>query len=112
MFAAFECAVLAEMSEDENRQSSYLNLAMEAGYSFFASLEAGAPDLDIPQGIPAGVLWNMSGPNPDFAMGRIYEAAAENVLDDLGFFPDDDAGRTLVNVEISKRNCDLLTGLQ
>lgn len=83
-FAAFECAALAAFAELPQERERLFAYGYKQGLAFAAAWKAKKVETaDIARGVPVGVLLRMSGPTPDFIVGRIYDGAHENALKDV-----------------------------
>ena len=76
-FAAFRCAVFAEMSGDKIEHTRLFELGLAAGRNFVEALRSGEiTDADVRAQAPLGVTMYLQGPTTDFMIGRVYEGAA------------------------------------
>ena len=105
-WAAFQCAALAANARNEKERERLFTAGYESGTAFLTALRSGniKPE-DILSRVPMGVMLKVAGPNIDFVLGRIWEAASENALREV-FELKDEEGRVLAaNKGFVKRNC-------
>jgi hypothetical protein len=83
-WSAFECASLASVTGDVEEQERLFLFGYEQGKKFLAAAEAEKiSDEDYSSEVPIGVSLLLGGPSADFMLGRIFEGAQENALDDI-----------------------------
>ncbi len=111
-WTAFECSVLAEQKEDPVEAERLFMLGYDEGMEFLRAIErateAEEPTLIVLLNAPLGFVRRMSGPTNDFRLGRIYEAATENVFDKVFTDMDQTHRWFAAKSEFRKRNCSLL----
>lgn len=83
-WAAFYCATLAGQANEQSEQERLFILGYQSGLSFVDALQEGrVTEEQIDATVPLVVMLSLSGPTPDFMLGRLYEAAAEKAYDDV-----------------------------
>lgn len=112
-WSAFQCSVLAEKANNMAEQKRLFEYGYAQGKKFIAALDAGnAKKDDVPGAAPFSMLLLVRGPTPDFALGRIFEAALRAALEDV--FAANDAyasegmQQSAATREFWKRNCSLI----
>jgi len=113
-WAAFECASLASVAGDQEKQEKLFTVGLNEGRVFIEALKGGKiKEEDLKSNVPIGMLLLLQGPSPDFMLGRVYENAQENALKKVfrsdGPPQSDDERKSLAELELSRRNCDLIT---
>jgi hypothetical protein len=118
-YAAFESAHFAFAAGDrEELGQKLLRLGFDSGKKFMIGAKAGKVTAqDIRENMPLVFHLLNTGPNEDFVLGRIFEAAKED-CDKMqeearkpfadGSFRTDEDVRRLMNDELRKRNAELL----
>jgi hypothetical protein len=112
-WSAFQCSVLAEKANNMAEQKRLFEYGYAQGLKFVAALESGsAKTEDVPGAAPFSMLLLLRGPTPDFALGRIFEAALRSALEDVFAAGDAYASEKLqesaATREFWKRNCSLI----
>ena len=112
-WSAFQCSVLAEKSRNMAEQERLFAFGYDQGLKFIAALESGtAKKDDLSRAAPFSMLLLLQGPTPDFALGRIFEAALRSALEDVFASADsyDSASiqESIAAAEFLKRNCNLI----
>jgi hypothetical protein len=68
--------------------------------------------MDLSNEVPAGVMWLMEGPTPDFILGRIYESAQSNALKNIynvgDHFNSEEEQELAASNKFSSSNCQLI----
>jgi len=112
-WSAFQCSVLAEKANNMAEQKRLFDYGYAQGLKFISALEAGAAKKeDVPGVAPFSMLLLVRGPTPEFALGRIFEAALRAALEDV--FASSDAyasegiQQSAATREFWKRNCSLI----
>ena len=83
-WSAFQCSVLAEKANNMAEQKRLFEYGYAQGKKFIAALDAGnATKEDVPGAAPFSMLLLVRGPTPEFALGRIFEAALRAALEDV-----------------------------
>lgn len=83
-WSAFECASLASVTGDVEEQERLFLFGYEQGKKFLAAVEAEKiQEEDYSSEVPIGVSFLLGGPSADFMLGRIFEGAQENALEDI-----------------------------
>lgn len=83
-FAAFECSVLAELSDYPDEAQRFLEIGYRTGLEVDTALEEGLvtrEQLHVPP--PALNLLVYRGPNADFVLGRYYQLAHARIYDEI-----------------------------
>ena len=112
-WSAFQCSVLAEKSKNMAEQKRLFAFGYDQGLKFIAALESGTAKKDELTGAaPFSMLLLLQGPTPDFALGRIFEAALRSALEDV-FASAESYGsariqESIAAAEFLKRNCTLI----
>jgi hypothetical protein len=82
MWAAFQCALFAELSGNKNEQERLVMVGLKSGRDFLEALKAGQVSRDnLNKEVPIGVTMLLGGPSPDFTIGRIFEYASRDAYD-------------------------------
>jgi len=113
LYSAFECTVLAAKIGRSEEQKRLFEFGYEEGKKFIDSVRSGEiSEEDLSSKVPVGVLWKMQGPTTDFILGRIYESAAENVLDGVYGSVDEvlstEEQKLIAENKFSNKNCELI----
>lgn len=112
-WSAFECSVLAEKAGNMAEQKRLFEYGHAQGLNFIAAVNSGtARKEDVPGAAPFSMLLLLRGPTPEFALGRIFEAALRSALEDV-FASGDAYGSEKIQEsaatrEFWKRNCSLI----
>jgi hypothetical protein len=107
-WAAFECAALALTSDNAKENQRLFTLGYEQGRSFIHALRSGKLQRqDVDGNVPVGLLWKLEGPNVDFMLGRVWEAAYANAHRQI-HSASSDSWTLLAQSEFLKRNCSLM----
>ncbi|GGX42588.1 hypothetical protein [Saccharospirillum salsuginis] len=112
-FSALECTVLAAKIGRSEEQKRLFEFGYKEGKKFIDSVRSGEiSEEDLSSKVPVGVLWHMQGPTTDFILGRIYESAAENVLEGVygsanEVLSTEEQNRIAEN-KFSTKNCELI----
>lgn len=79
-WAAFECSSAARYTENMQAEEERLfKVGYRLGIEFLSAIKAGkVSNEDVYKGVPWQVLGRLQGPNHEFILGRIAEAAIEN----------------------------------
>ncbi|KPK08184.1 MAG: hypothetical protein AMJ64_04100 [Betaproteobacteria bacterium SG8_39] len=112
-WSAFQCSVLAEKANNMAEQKRLFDYGYAQGKKFIAALEAGmAKKEDVPGAAPFSMLLLVRGPTPDFALGRIFEAALRAALEDVfaasDAYTSEGIQQSTATREFWKRNCSLI----
>lgn len=106
---AFECSVLAEKKGDIAEQERLFRLGYDEGMIFLRALDAGKLNRET---LRAHAAWRftfrLGGPSHDFRLGRIFEAAADEVYGQVFTGTDEELQRLEASNEFTRRNCSLL----
>lgn len=95
MWAAFSCAVYAEISGEKKEYEKLFDLGYKAGRTFVDGVRNKTITEAEVKEAPIGVLWYMAGPTTDFIVGRIYEAATGDAYDKV--VKEDSAGLPILD---------------
>lgn len=112
-WSAFHCSSLASQSDQTEEQERLFSLGYESGRQFIAALQGGRISRqDADANVPIGFLFGLAGPSPDFMLGRIYEAAADEAYRDVSELsegsPDPAVRRITASNLFQQSNCALL----
>ncbi len=112
-WSAFECSALASMNKDTAEQERLFLFGLDQGRKFIAAYQARKIKQEhLSNAAPWGFLVLLQGPTPDFMLGRIFESAQENALEDIfktgDEFNPDEVQRILARSKFSKLNCQLI----
>ena len=112
-WSAFQCAVLAEKTDNAKEQERLFKFGYEQGLKFIAALQAGdAKTKDLSGEAPFSRLILLQGPTPDFMLGRIFEVALRSALENVyttdDYYNSDALQESMAAAEFWKRNCALL----
>lgn len=112
-WSAFECASIASMSKDAKEQERLFLFGYEQGRQFITALQAGKIKREhLSNQAPWGLLLLLEGPTPDFMLGRIFESAQDNALNDIfktgEHFNSDEEQLTLAKTKFRQLNCQLI----
>lgn len=82
-WSAFECSVLAGYS-NQKEQERLFNYGYSQGVVFINALRDNkVKQEDLYNKVPIGMMMHIQGPTSDFALGRVYEKAADSGLKDI-----------------------------
>jgi hypothetical protein len=112
-WSAFQCSVLAEKARNMSEQKRLFEFGYDQGMKFIAALESGtAKREDLSGAAPFSMLLLLQGPTPDFALGRIFEAALRSALEDVftstDAYESESIQESVATKEFWKRNCSLV----
>jgi len=112
-WSAFQCSVLAEKANNMAEQKRLFDYGYAQGLKFIGALEAGAAKKeDVPGVAPFSMLLLVRGPTPEFALGRIFEAALRAALEDVfaagDAYASEGIQQSTATREFWKRNCSLI----
>jgi hypothetical protein len=115
VWSAFGCASLASISGDSAEAERLFTFGHEQGKTFIGALNAQKiENEDISQQVPVGLVWLLrdGGPSEDFILGRVFENAQEDALEDVfktnGEYNSDDMQKTIAKNNFVKQNCQLI----
>ncbi|TSC70692.1 MAG: hypothetical protein G01um101449_299 [Parcubacteria group bacterium Gr01-1014_49] len=84
LWSAFQCASWASVVGDNKEQERLFLFGYAQGEKFLVAAKAGKiENPDINQEVPIGVTMLVQGPTNDFILGRIFEGAQEEALDEV-----------------------------
>lgn len=112
-WSAFQCSVLAEKSKQMAEQKRLFDFGYQQGKKFIAALESGStrPE-DVAGAAPFSMLLLVEGPNADFELGRVFEAALRAALEDVfasaAAYDSEAMQESIAAREFRKRNCHLI----
>lgn len=112
-WSAFECSALAAKIGDRPEQERLFLLGYEEGAAFVKALESGEiPDSALQNEVPWLMRLLLQGPNVDFMLGRVYEAAVQSALKEILQTGDrlntNDLQKTLAFGKYTRGNCAVL----
>ncbi|MGS1121059.1 hypothetical protein [Rhodanobacter sp. UC4436_H3] len=112
-WSAFECSALASKLKKPADQERLFEFGYSQGKAFIAAIKAGKIErVDLSNNVPAGVMWLMEGPTPDFILGRIYESAQSNALKNIysvgDHFNSEKEQELAASNKFSSSNCQLI----
>jgi hypothetical protein len=82
MWSAWMCSQYASLMEDEAEKERLFLLGYNAGKQFLAGVQAGTiTQWERISIVPMIVEMNLSGPTPEFVLGRLYQSAAGDAFD-------------------------------
>jgi len=108
----FECAVLAGFLEKEDVSNSLFKAGYESGLTYIEASQKGLiTDEDISKKVPVGLSWEISGPNSDFILGKVFNVAKDNVLEDVfqggGEWNSRELQISTAETKYNRSNCEL-----
>ena len=111
-WSAFQCSVLAEKARNMSEQKRLFEFGYDQGMKFIKALESGtAKKEELANTAPISMLL-LQGPTPDFALGRIFEAALRSALEDVftsaAAYDSEAVQESMATREFWKRNCSLV----
>lgn len=111
-WSAFECAVLAEYSHPKEQERLF-NYGYSQGAIFINALkEDKVKKEDLYNKVPMIMMMSLQGPTTDFALGRIFEKAADSALKNIiksgDKLNDKDIQKMLAEGRYSEQNCQLI----
>lgn len=111
-WSAFQCSVLAEKARNMAEQKRLFEFGYDQGMKFIKALESGtAKKEELSRTAPISMLL-LQGPTPDFALGRIFEAALRSALEDVftsaEAYDSEAVQESMATREFWKRNCSLV----
>jgi hypothetical protein len=109
LWAAFECAALADVAGTREGQRLF-DIGYTQGRVFVEAVQAGkVAEQDINEKVPLAVLPLLHGPTVDFILGRIFEAAIDDVTKDIPLNePDENEKKIVAQSKYAKMNCSLM----
>lgn len=112
-WSAFECSSLASKLKKPTEQERLFKFGYSQGKDFIAALQAGKIKReDLSSNAPAGVLFLLEGPTPDFMLGRIYESAQENAFKEVyrvgDQFNTEEEQELAASIKFASSNCQLV----
>ena len=82
---AFECAILADLTDRKDEHKRLFDYGLDQGRVAIDVIISGKTDLaELENRYPIDVFDRAKGPSADFALGRIYEAVRNDLLEKLG----------------------------
>lgn len=111
-WSAFECSVLAGYSNQKEQERLFM-FGYSQGIAFINALrENKVKQEDLYNNVPMGLMMHIQGPTSEFALGRVYEKAAESGLKDIvksgDKMNDKDMQKMLAEGRYTQRNCPLI----
>jgi hypothetical protein len=122
MLSAWMCSEYAEIKGDEAESERLFLLGYGAGKQFLAAAKAGTitPE-ERHSTVPMVLQWMMSGPTPEFILGRMYESATSDAFDKVtaknanGFplevkdwITDDKLKTSIAETKFVQANCEII----
>lgn len=112
-WSAFECSSLASIGKNSPEQERLFLFGLDQGRKFIAAHSAGKiKQEDLSNTAPWGFLILLQGPSADFMLGRIFESAQEDALDDIfktgENLNSDEVQATLAQTKFRRMNCQLI----
>ena len=110
---AFGCSSLASVAEDAKEQSRLLTFGYEQGKKFLHALAANKIDQsDRSKIVPWGFLAVAQGPTTDFILGRAFEFAQNDALENIfgadGKLHTKERQKDIAKDRQQKRNCAII----
>jgi len=111
-WSAFQCSVLAEKARNMSEQKRLFEFGYDQGMKFIKALESGTAKKEELAGTAPISMLLLQGPTPDFALGRIFEAALRSALEDVftsaEAYDSEAVQESMATREFWKRNCSLV----
>lgn len=114
-WTSFECTALsAFLEKDESDIEKLFTEGYESGLAFIEALRKElVTDEDIQSEVPIGLTWQLNGPTSDFMLGKIYNTAEDNVLEDVykdgnDFIESKEIQINIAETKYNRANCNLL----
>ena len=110
LWAAFECAALADVTGNAKEGQRLFDIGYNQGRLFVEAVQAGkVAEQDIKGKVPPAVLLLLHGPTVDFILGRIFEAAIDDVTKDVPLNePDENEKKIVAQSKYAKMNCSMM----
>ena len=109
LWAAFECAALADVAGTREGQRLF-DIGYNQGKVFVEAVQAGkVAEQDIKEKVPFAMLLLLHGPTVDFILGRIFEAAIDDVTKDIPLNePYENEKKIVAQSKYAKMNCSMM----
>lgn len=112
-WAGFECSSLASKVGDSKEAERLFIFGHEQGQKFLGALKAKKINQeDISQEVPIGMVMLLQGPSDEFILGRVFENAQENALDEVfttnNNFNPEDLQKSIAENKFRDNNCQLI----
>ena len=109
LWAAFECSDLADAAGNAKESLRLFYIGYNEGRVFAEAVQAGKIEKqDINAEVPLAVLLLLHGPTVDFILGRIFEAAIDDVTKDVLNERDENVKKIVAQSKFAKMNCSLM----
>jgi len=113
IWSAFECSSLASFIDDLEEQDRLFSWGYEQGKIFIEALNRDQiKQEDISKEVPIGVILLLQGPSSDFILGRIYEVAQDNALEDVFMtgenYNSDEIQKIAATNKFGEANCNII----
>ena len=113
MWSAFTCATYAEKAGKTEEQLRLFMLGYNEGKEFIDAIHTEKTTQEaLRSNTPTGVMMRLSGPSDDFRIGRIFEAAVNDIDNDI--YSDgenlysDEVVKLRASTEYINRNCKIM----
>lgn len=112
-WSAFRCSSWASINNDAKEQERLFLFGYEKGQKFLSAIKAEKiKQEDISLEVPIGVTMLIQGPTEEFILGRIFETAQEEALDEVlktgDEFNSDEMQRIISGNKFRDGNCQLI----
>ena len=113
LHSALQCASWASITKDDAESERLFTFGYEQGQKFLAAIKAEkVKKEDISSEVPIAVAWMLQGPTEEFILGRIYEAAQEDALEEVfktgDEFNSDEMQKIIAGNKYRDGNCQLI----
>jgi hypothetical protein len=110
LWAAFECAALADVIDDAEEKRRLFNIGYEQGKIFLNALQGGKIEKQDIERLPMAVsVFLPGGPTVDFILGRLFETAfMEATKGVIEARTDRKTQSIIAEQNFAKKNCRLL----
>lgn len=103
---AFECAALSHELERPADEKQHFDYGYSQGKTYLDAFRAGeVAKRDVFTTLPSGFMPRAEGSSIDFALGRVYEAAAQSALRDVNTRGTYDETRKALSDKYSANDC-------
>lgn len=113
VWSAFECSAWASKVDDLKEAERLFMFGYEQGQKFLGALKAEKiKQEDISQEVPIGVTLLLQGPSEEFILGRIYETAQTEALDEVfktgNEYNSEELQKSIAGNKFRDGNCQLI----
>lgn len=116
LLIAFNCSTWADKIDDKNEAERLFLFGYEQGQKFLNALKAEKiKQEDISQKVPIGVAFLLQGPSNEFILGRIFQSAQNEALEDVFYtnydrknLHSEDLQKSIASGKFQKGNCQFL----